>query len=156
MSAPAPVQGLHAVDAGAPTRLGWWLLLVGFGGFLAWAALAPLDRGVPVSGTVMVSGNRQAVQHPVGGTVRRILARDGDMVQAGQALLELDDQALRAQAEALRAQLIGSRASADRLAAERDTAEHIDFDPWLLARGDDVLVSASLELQRQLFASHQQ
>ncbi|MDH0703615.1 HlyD family type I secretion periplasmic adaptor subunit, partial [Pseudomonas toyotomiensis] len=76
--------------------------------------------------------------------------------QAGQALLELDDQALRAQAEALRAQLIGSRASADRLSAERDAAEHIDFDPWLLARGDDALVSASLELQRQLFASRQQ
>lgn len=156
MSAPAPLQPLHAVDARAPTRLGWWLLLAGFGGFLAWAALAPLDKGVPVSGTVMVSGNRQALQHPTGGTVRRILARDGDSVQAGQPLLELDDQALQAQAEALRAQLIGSRASAARLAAERDGAASIDFDPWLLARAEDPLTLASLELQRQLFASRRQ
>lgn len=28
-------------------KLGIWILLVGFGGFLLWAAFAPLDEGVP-------------------------------------------------------------------------------------------------------------
>ncbi|OEC33317.1 membrane fusion protein, protease secretion system [Pseudomonas cuatrocienegasensis] len=156
MSAPAQVYPLPTADARSPARLGWWLLLGGFGGFLLWAALAPLDKGVPVSATVMVSGNRQAVQHPTGGRVLRILARDGERVSAGQALLELDGEALAAQADALRAQLIGSRASEARLAAERDAAEAIDFHPWLLQRPDDPLVVASLELQRQLFASRRQ
>ncbi len=32
-------------DASAPARAGRWLVLVGFGGFVLWAALAPLDKG---------------------------------------------------------------------------------------------------------------
>jgi hypothetical protein len=59
-------------------RLGWLLMLGGFLGFLGWAALAPLDKGVAVSGNVMVSGHRKVVQHPSGGIVARIDVRDGD------------------------------------------------------------------------------
>ena len=33
-------------DTRAPVRLGFWVLVVGFGLFLAWAAWAPLDEGV--------------------------------------------------------------------------------------------------------------
>ncbi len=48
-------------EAFFPARLG--LVLLGFVGFLLWAGLAPLDKGVGVSGTVMVAGSRKAVQH---------------------------------------------------------------------------------------------
>ena len=48
------------------TRLGWWIVLGGLGGFLLWASLAPLDKGVPLSGTVSVASNRKAVQHEIG------------------------------------------------------------------------------------------
>jgi protease secretion system membrane fusion protein len=44
-------------------------VLLGFGGFLVWAALAPLDKGVALSGSLVVAGNRQAVQHPGGGVI---------------------------------------------------------------------------------------
>ena len=46
------------------SRLGWLLMIGGFVGFLGWAAFAPLDKGVAVSGKVMVSGHRKVVQHP--------------------------------------------------------------------------------------------
>ena len=59
------------------SRLGWLLMLGGFVGFLWWAAFAPLDKGVAVSGKVMVSGHRKVVQHPSGGIVERIDVRDG-------------------------------------------------------------------------------
>ncbi|MDR3323173.1 MAG: hypothetical protein LBS89_03115, partial [Zoogloeaceae bacterium] len=39
-------------DTRAPARLGFWVLGVGFGGFLLWAAFAPLNEGVPTSGMV--------------------------------------------------------------------------------------------------------
>ena len=43
-------------DATFFARMGWLLTLVGAGGFFLWASLAPLDQGIPVQGTVVVSG----------------------------------------------------------------------------------------------------
>ena len=83
------------------SRLGWGLVLLGFVGFLLWAGLAPLDKGVGVSGTVMVAGSRKAVQHPTGGLVRHIRVHEGERVEAGQVLLEMDATQARAQADGL-------------------------------------------------------
>ena len=75
------VQPLEvATDAGKYARVGWLVVLVGVVGFMLWAFLAPLDKGVPVSGTVTVSGNRKAIQHQSGGTVQDILVKEGDIV----------------------------------------------------------------------------
>ena len=71
-------------DARTHTRVGWWVVLLGVGGFLLWAMFAPLDKGVPVSGTVAVATNRKAIQNLAGGTVDEILVSEGDVVKAGQ------------------------------------------------------------------------
>ena len=44
------------VDTRRPMQVGLWTLGLGFGGFLLWAALAPLNEGVPTQGTVTVAG----------------------------------------------------------------------------------------------------
>lgn len=81
-----PIEG-----AGWSARFGWWVLVLGFGGFLAWAAWAPLDNGVAMPGIVVVTGERQAVDSIEGGVVSALLVAEGDAVQAGQALVRLDD-----------------------------------------------------------------
>ena len=96
-------------EAFFPARLG--LVLLGFVGFLLWAGLAPLDKGVGVSGTVMVAGSRKAVQHPTGGLVRHIRVHEGERVEAGQVLLEMDATQARAQADGLFAQYLAALAS---------------------------------------------
>src|SRR5690348_5524562 len=78
------VVSIVDTDAGSYSKLGWWIILLGVGGFLLWAMLAPLDKSVPVSSTVMVATNRKAVQHQTGGTVQDILVKEGDTVKAGQ------------------------------------------------------------------------
>ncbi|HLT25580.1 MAG TPA: biotin/lipoyl-binding protein, partial [Zeimonas sp.] len=95
----APAEGVPAlnVDDARVRRWGWLVLLAGFGGFFLWAALAPLDAGVPVNGTVMVSGNRKTVQPLQGGLVEAILVREGDRVKSGQPVVRLD--ATRAKSE---------------------------------------------------------
>jgi len=45
------------------SRIGWLVVALGFGGFLLWASLAPLDKGVPLSGTVAKESNRKTIQH---------------------------------------------------------------------------------------------
>ncbi len=59
------------------SRLGWVVLLAGLGSFLLWAALAPLDKGVVSTGTVVVDGYRKAVQAPTGSVVTSIAVKEG-------------------------------------------------------------------------------
>ena len=157
----APVAGPAAsnvlsLDDRKYSRLGWLLVLGGFAGFIGWAALAPLDKGVAVSGKVMVSGHRKTVQHQSGGIVERIEVKEGDRVSAGQVLLRLNETPLRTQMQSLRSQYLGSLASEARLNAERDGASDIVFDPQLQALASEPDVAASLALQRQLFSSRRQ
>jgi len=134
------------------SRMGSWLLALGFGGFLLWAGLAPLDKGVAVSGNVVVAGNRQAVQHPSGGVVQRLLVRDGDQVEAGQVLVRMDATQIRAQREALFVQHLGALVSTARLEAERDGLTDIALPAGVSAMTDP-RVEATVALQRQLLAS---
>ena len=138
------------------SRLGWMLMLGGFLGFLGWAALAPLDKGVAVSGKVMVSGHRKVVQHPSGGIVERIDVRDGDKVAAGQVLIRLKETPLLGQAQSLRSQFYGSLASEARLNAERDGVASVSFPVELTALAVEPEVASNLALQRQLFDSRRQ
>ena len=77
-------------DTRSPIRLGIWILLVGFGGFLLWAAFAPLDEGVPSQGVVSIATKRKGVQNQHGGRIEQVFVREGQMVQEGEVLMKLD------------------------------------------------------------------
>lgn len=140
-------------DEGRHLRLGGWLVLLGFGGFLLWGLLAPLDKGVPVSGSVVVAGNRKAVQHPSGGVVSQIQVHEGDRVSAGQVLLLMDTVDSRTQRDALRSQQLSNAAQRARLQAERDGLQAIAFPALLQARREEPEVMSLMLLQQQLFTS---
>lgn len=142
-------------DARSHARLGWWLILAGLGGFLAWAALAPLDQGVPMSGNVSVAGNKKAVQHLTGGTVEAILVREGDVVKAGQPLVQMNGVQARASAEATRVQYLGARSAEARLLAERDGLPAITFSAEMQRAAAQGPTANALSVQQQLFASRQ-
>ncbi|MBA2964803.1 MULTISPECIES: HlyD family type I secretion periplasmic adaptor subunit [Ramlibacter] len=152
---PPPDIAGASTDAEAPAEWGWWILLLAFGVFLAWAALAPLDKGVPLSGTVTVATNRKAVQHLNGGTVETILVKEGDAVKAGDPLVRMVAVLPKANADSLRVQYLAARAAEARLLAERDGARSIVFPAELEALRTDPRADANLQLQRQLFSSRQ-
>src|SRR5690606_10759665 len=118
----------------APLRWGLAVLLIGFGGFAAWAALAPLDAGVPANATVQVFGNRKSVQHLEGGTVEEILVREGDKVKQDQVLIRLNDTRAVAEQGVISSQYILAMASEARLLAERDGLPAIQYDPAFTER----------------------
>jgi protease secretion system membrane fusion protein len=142
-------------DARAYTRLGWIIVLLGVGGFLLWAMFAPLDKGVPLSGTVAKESNRQAIQHPVGGVIVDLLVKDGDVVKAGQTLVRLNPIQAKAQADMTRGQYLTARVTEARLLAERNGAKQLSFPPELEKQRADPHIAEMMTLQSQLFASRQ-
>jgi HlyD family type I secretion membrane fusion protein len=102
------------------------------GGFGLWAAFAPIGSAAVASGHVAISGNRKTVQHLGGGIVRAILVKDGDIVHAGDLLVELDDTEARASATLLANRLAAFQADQARLKAELADAPALSFPPELL------------------------
>ncbi len=101
-----------------------------------WSVNARIAGAVISSGTVEVSGNRQVVQHPTGGVVEEILVRDGDAVEQGDVLLRLEGDTLLAELEIVEGQYFELIARKDRLAAQRDEREEIEFHPELIERAE--------------------
>lgn len=131
-------------------RWGLWLVIVGFGGFLCWASFAPLDRGVPVFGSVVVTGNRKAVQHPGGGVIAQLRVHDGEKVQAGQVLVVMNTVTTQTRRDALQSQLRSLQLQMARWAAERTGESEIVLLPELAAVREEPEVVEQLALQRQL------
>jgi len=92
------------------------LFFVVFGG---WAAFARLDAAAYAPGTLVVSGQRQSVQHRDGGVVGDILVREGQRVERGQLLLRLAAPEVEAQERALATEAIRLLAQRARLQAEQ-------------------------------------
>ncbi len=152
-SIPADSSSWVETDETIHTRLGWWIVLAGFGGFILWASFAPLDKGVPISGTVTVASHLQAVQHQTGGIIDSILVKEGEHVKVGQILVRMNDIQIKAQAEITRIQLYTARAVEARLLAERDGKNEIAFPAELLSLQSDTRVANSIIIQNQLFTS---
>jgi len=142
-------------DARFFARMGWLLAILGAGSFLAWASLAPLDQGIPVQGTVVVSGKRKAVQSLSGGVVSRILVSEGQVVKQGQPLFVLDQTRVAADVQSLQAQYRMAWASVARWQSERDNLKQVSF-PAGLSSDPDPRLALVLEGQRQLFSSRRE
>ena len=141
-------------DTRAPARLGFWVLIVGFGLFLAWAAWAPLDEGVVAPATVSVEMRRKTIQHLQGGVIKEVLVGEGQRVKRGDTLVVLDDAAVRANFESIRQNYLSQRAMESRLLAEATGKSGIDFHPDLLGAADPV-AQQLMAVQRQVLASRQ-
>ncbi|MFC5551301.1 HlyD family type I secretion periplasmic adaptor subunit [Massilia aerilata] len=142
-------------DARSFSRVGWLIVVLGLGGFLLWGLFAPLDKGVPLSGTVAKESNRKAIQHMTGGTIKEILVKDGDVVKEGQVLVRMNGTLARSAYETSEAQYLTARAAEARLKVERDGLKSIKFPAELEQRRNDPRVAELMALQNQLLSSRQ-
>ncbi len=140
-------------DTTSTIRVGFITLALGFGGFLLWAGLAPLDEGVPAAASVTIDTKRKAIQHMTGGIVERVDVREGQRVKAGDTLVELNDGATRANYESIRQNYMAQRAAEGRLLAEIEGRAAISFHPDLVAAGGDAVIRQHIVTQTQLFDS---
>lgn len=151
-----PEELAEAMDTRGPARLGLWVLGIGLGGFLAWAALAPLDAGVPTVGMVSIDTKRKEVQHLTGGVVSEVMVKEGQFVEAGQSLIVIDDSNQKADYTTSRLRYLSMRAAEGRLLAEQNNLKSIQWHSSLENVKDDSVVKQLLDNQLSLFRSRRQ
>jgi adhesin transport system membrane fusion protein len=88
--------------------------------FIAWAAIAQLDEVTRGDGKVIPSKQIQILQSIDGGLVSEILVREGDIVQANQLLVKIDETRFVSSVKENRVQYLGLVAKAARLKATSD------------------------------------
>lgn len=129
------------------------IVLLGLGGFIGWAATAPLASGAVASGTITVETSRKVVQHLEGGIIAELLVREGDRISAGQSLVRLDDIEARATHRMLLDHHAALLAQEARLIAERDGLDAMPVPEALQSRITEPQVIDALDGQRRIFES---
>ena len=135
-------------------RAGTIIAVLFFVVFLGWAAFAPMDAAAYAPGHLQVSGQRQSVQHRDGGIVAAIHVREGQKVRAGEVLIELKGDEVRAQEAALGSQMLNLMAARYRLEAEQIGASSINWPASFVGiEASKEEVAAAIALQEKAFAA---
>jgi HlyD family secretion protein len=121
------------------------------GGLGGWASTAEISGALIAPGSVVVESNVKKVQHPTGGVVGEVLARDGDLVRAGDVVVRLDDTVTKASLAIVTKNLDGLWARAARLQAEQQGVDKLVFPSTLLDRASDPDVRNIILSETKLF-----
>jgi membrane fusion protein, type I secretion system len=131
--------------------IGLTIALVLAGGLGGWASTAEISGALIAPGSIVVESNVKKVQHPTGGVVGEVRARDGDLVKAGDIVVRLDDTVTKAGLAIVTKNLDGLWARAARLQAEQQGLDKVAFPKMLLDRVDDPDVKTIISSESKLF-----
>jgi HlyD family secretion protein len=131
--------------------IGLAIVVVLAGGLGGWASTAEISGALIAPGQIVVESNVKKVQHPTGGVVGEVLARDGDLVKAGDVVVRLDDTVTKASLAIVTKNLDGLWARAARLQAEQQGIDKVVFPPQLLERASDPDVKNIIASETKLF-----
>jgi HlyD family secretion protein len=131
--------------------IGLALVIVLLGGLGGWASTVQISGALIAPGAIVVESNIKKVQHPTGGVVGEVLARDGDLVKAGDVVVRLDDTVTKASLAIVTKNLDGLWARAARLQAEQQGLDKVTFPASLLERADDPDVKNVMASETKLF-----
>jgi HlyD family secretion protein len=140
-------------SAARPLFWGFATLAVLVGGLGAWSVFTTLSGAIISHGQIEVAQNRQVVQHPDGGVVSEIVAREGMEVAAGEVLMRLDGSELQSELAIVEDQLLELGARHTRLDAQSRASPELVFPPDLVKAaetggGVDILAG-----QKSMFAN---
>lgn len=95
-----------------------WIICIGLGALLAWAAVFKLEEVSTGTGKVVPSSKDQVIQSLEGGILTKLNVKEGDIVQEGQVLAELDPTRFKSNVDESKSLLLSAEATAARLRAE--------------------------------------
>jgi HlyD family type I secretion membrane fusion protein len=136
------------LSAKGPILTGLAILVVWLGCFGVWAGVAPLNSAVVAAGTFVATGQNKLVQHFEGGIIREIAVKEGDVVEANQVLVRMDDTAANSRLRRLVLKKYRLLAMKARLKAEMGPSGTIETPTAFSRSGRDPEIEAILERQR--------
>jgi hemolysin D len=116
---------------------------------LAWASFGKIDIVATASGKIIPSGRTKVVQPFETGVVRAIHVRDGQVVKAGDVLIELDPTMNQAELKHFQSDLMSAELDVARLTAALSEDPEKSFTPPFVATAEDIAVQRQF-LSRQL------
>lgn len=131
--------------------IGILLLVLGFGGFGAWAFRAPLAAAVISQGSFVATGQNKIVQHLEGGIIKDLRVTEGDIVSAGDVLLSLDETAAEANERELFIRQARLEAMEARLLAQYRLDDEVNFPEQVLEIRTNPEVATILDSQELSF-----
>src|SRR5664280_2224891 len=149
MKAQAPTSALESIRR--YTIAGIVVVLILTCGVGVWATATEISGALIAPGSIVVESNVKKVQHPTGGVVGEVRARDGDVVKAGDVVVRLDDTVTKASLAIVTKNLDGLWARAARLQAEQQGIDRVEFPKMLLDRADDPDVRTIIASETKLF-----
>ena len=108
-------------------NFGIFVIFMLVGVFGIWLGMAPLNSAAVAVGKINVVSNKKIIQHLEGGVVDKIFVKDGDVVKAGDPLVEIKNVALQSEIGIVRADYLRTSAIVSRLEAQKDDANEIKF-----------------------------
>ena len=120
------------------------------GGLGTAAALVEISGAVIAPGNIVVETNLKRVQHQEGGIVEAIHVREGQSVESGDLLVQLDGTIAKANLTVVTTRLRELQAQEARLMAERDGQETLIVPEALAGLRADPAVAAILQGQQSL------
>ena len=132
-----------------------WSLFALLAVFIGWASLFKLDEVTTGSGKVIPSSHEQVIQSLEGGIIHSLMVREGDIVERGQQLAQLDRTKTESSVLESESRLNAALATAARLKAEvNDTElafpEELDDDVELVKQETALYQSRRESLEKGL------
>lgn len=121
------IEGMPSGDDRGVIRFGLSVLFVVFVLFGGWMAIAPLTTAAVAIGTVSADTDKKVVQHLQGGNIGKIFVKEGDEVEKGQVLVEIDVVQSKSEYIALTKQYMDALAIEARLIANLDEQDSVVF-----------------------------
>jgi adhesin transport system membrane fusion protein len=108
--------------------------------FLMWAFFSTLDEVTTGLGKIVTTSREQVIQVAEAGVVAAVLVREGQLVQADEELVRIDDVRLGANMQESQARINGLQAASMRLRAEAQGSALV-FPSELIKRNPDLVRS---------------
>ncbi|MEW6644579.1 MAG: HlyD family type I secretion periplasmic adaptor subunit [Pseudomonadota bacterium] len=137
----------------APTIGGIVIMTATVMGFGVWGNTAPIAGAVVASGVFVATGQNKTIQHLEGGVIRDIMVHEGDVVEPGQTLIELDQTTAQAELRRLFLRSMRLTAMDARLQTEVREDETLKFPLELTVAAEDPEVKAIIGTQMLTFAA---
>ncbi|MFV8455991.1 HlyD family type I secretion periplasmic adaptor subunit [Vibrio owensii] len=114
------------VESQTTTRtlaLATWSVALCVVAFVTWSVVTQVDEIAKAKGAVIPEGEKQVLQSAIGGKLKQILVKEGQLVEKGQPLVEFDATFQRTALEELKSQQVTLLASIERMNALLDNRE---------------------------------